>query len=272
MTQSTSSSTPDPWRPLRSLTSARIALGRAGGSLPTPELLSFQLDHARARDAVQMEFDDATIARDIESRGQRVLRVNTQAASRAAFLKRPDLGRRLDDASQTLLANTRKQIVEPPDLVIIITDGLSAAAAHALAIPLLSELLTRLNGWSLAAIVIARFGRVALQDDIGGILSAKIALTLIGERPGLGSPDSLGAYLVHTPAPGLTDARRNCVSNIHAKGLPHALAADTICWLLTESRRRGISGVALKNDMPTLPVGTTSRNSPLPTQQFPSMR
>jgi ethanolamine ammonia-lyase small subunit len=163
-------------------------------------------------------------------------------------LQRPDLGRRLDERSRyTLQELPRPQATF--DLTIIVSDGLSALAVHRQSVPLLAALLPRLarDGWQLAPFVVARFGRVALQDEIGQVLGAQLALMLIGERPGLGSPDSLGAYLVYGPRPGNSDANRNCVSNIRAEGLPHEAAAETIHYLLTEARRRRLSGVQLKD-------------------------
>jgi ethanolamine ammonia-lyase small subunit len=198
-----------------------------------------------------MPFHDATIAAKVEQLNQCVIRVASAATDRDAYLKRPDLGRRLDGPSRQLL----EHIPGEHDLAIIITDGLSAAAVHHHAFAVLRELLRLLprEDWRIAPVIIARFGRVALQDEVGAILHARIALTLIGERPGLGTPDSLGAYLVHNPRIGRNDADRNCVSNIHAKGMSPAAAAKTIHWLISESRRRAISGIALKNESPRLP-------------------
>ena len=240
----------DPWHALRAITPARIALGRAGASLPTADLLAFQLDHARARDAVHLPFDVAAIEVGLSSLNHAVVHAATQANDRETYLRRPDLGRRLNYASRDSLT----RITGEHDLAIIITDGLSAAAVHHHAANVVNELWRLLprEDWRIAPIVIARFGRVALQDEIGSLLHARIALTLIGERPGLGTPDSLGAYLVHSPRVGLSDADRNCVSNIHAKGFSAAKAAKTIHWLLVESRRRALSGVALKNEMPRI--------------------
>ena len=238
----------DAWLDLRSATSARIALGRAGGSLPTHEWLDFKAAHAAARDAVHCAFDAERHAHEIRALGAQVVIVDSRAADRHSYLQRPDLGRRLDDRSQYFLQELPLQ-EPPPDLAIIVTDGLSALAVHRHAVPLLEVLLPRLSTdhWNVTPIVVARFGRVALQDEVGYVLSSQLALILIGERPGLGSPDSLGAYLVYGPRPGNTDARRNCVCNIRPEGLRYNAAAETIHYLLSEARRRKLSGVELKD-------------------------
>jgi ethanolamine ammonia-lyase small subunit len=238
----------DPWYRLRSATPARIALGRAGGSLPTQEWLKFKSAHAAARDAVHNDLDAEQFATDLADLSAEIVVVQSRAADRTSYLQRPDLGRRLDDRSSYVLQQL-SPARESPDLAIIVSDGLSAQAVERHARLLLENLLPRLaaGGWSVAPLVIARFGRVALQDEIGRTLGAQLALTLIGERPGLGSADSLGAYLVYGPRPGNTDANRNCVSNIRAEGLPCDAAADTIHYLLTEARRQRLSGVQLKD-------------------------
>jgi ethanolamine ammonia-lyase small subunit len=237
----------DAWQELRQATQARVALGRAGGSLPTGEWLSFKAAHAAARDAVHNEFDADQLAVSLRRIGAETLVVSSAAKDRATYLQQPPLGRRLEDASRDLLQSSKRPTT--CDLAIVVSDGLSALAAHRQAAPLLAELLPRLKNeqWKLAPIVIARHARVALEDEIGALLGAELALILIGERPGLGSPDSLGAYLVYGPRPGNTDAKRNCVSNIRPEGLPLAAAADTIGYLLNEARRRKLSGVELKD-------------------------
>jgi ethanolamine ammonia-lyase small subunit len=252
--------TPDPWHSLRSATAARIALGRAGGSLPTRAWLEFKLAHAAARDAVHFPFDAEKIAGDIRALGVDVVVVQSAAGDRMTFLQRPDLGRRLDDRSRFALQECsphapREEILHAEredytDLAIVVSDGLSALAVHRHALTVLTALLPRLqaDGWKIAPIVVARFARVALQDEIGQVLGTQLALTLIGERPGLGSPDSLGAYLVYGPRPGNTDAHRNCVSNVRPEGLPCEVAAETLHYLLTESCRRRLSGVGLKDE------------------------
>ena len=254
----------DAWQRLRSATQARIALGRAGGSLPTTEWLDFKAAHAAARDAVHNRFDAEAIAAEINAIGAESLVVDSAAGVRATFLQRPDLGRRLSDESAGRLRELAG-LSTSTDLAIIVSDGLSALAVHRHAPPLLSELLPKLatDGWRLASIVVARFGRVALQDMVGEILDAQLALMLIGERPGLGSPDSLGAYLVHGPRIGNTDAQRNCVSNIRAEGLPIAAAAETLRYLLNEARRRRLSGVQLKDER-LLPAGAGTAPAGIP--------
>jgi ethanolamine ammonia-lyase small subunit len=240
--------TSDAWSALRGVTQARIALGRAGGSLPTREWLAFKAAHAAARDAVHNQFDADRLAAEIAGLGVESLILNSSAPDRATYLQRPDLGRQLNDGSrQQLQRRTRPDLRH--ELVIIVSDGLSALAVHKQATPLLSEFLPAIHseGWRLAPVVVARYGRVALEDEIGELLGAEIALMLIGERPGLGSPDSLGAYVVYEPRPGNTDAMRNCVSNIRPEGLTWKAAAETLRYLLGEARRRKLSGVQLKD-------------------------
>lgn len=239
---------PDPWAGLRAQTSARIALGRAGSSLPTRELLSFQADHARAMDAVYAELDRAALAEALRAGGLDSVELETRAASRAVYLQRPDAGRRLDSKSRERLEKSRPG--KTPDVVIAIVDGLSSIAAQAHAALVAIELARRLraDGLTAAPVPLVRYGRVALQDEIGEITGARVVVSLIGERPGLGSPDSLGAYLVFNPRIGNTDAQRNCVSNIRPEGLPYAAAVDTLAWLVREALRRQVSGVQLKDD------------------------
>jgi ethanolamine ammonia-lyase small subunit len=240
--------TSDAWQRLRSATPARIALGRAGGSLPTREWLDFKSAHASARQAVHEPFAAEQVAGELAALGVEVVIVDSAAGDRLTFLQRPDLGRRLHPESEQRL-RAAVPANRAPDLAIIVSDGLSALAVHRQVPPLLQSLLPKLVGehWSLAPIVIARYGRVALQDRIGQLLGAQLAVILIGERPGLGSPDSLGAYLVYAPRSGNTDANRNCVSNIRPEGLPWDAAAETILYLLTEARRRRLSGIPLKD-------------------------
>jgi ethanolamine ammonia-lyase small subunit len=240
----------DPWTRLRQHTAARIALGRSGSSLPTDELLRFALDHALARDAVHSEMDVDQLEKDLaEAAGDLpIVRVATRVTDRITYLQRPDRGRELDQASRDRLA--RMAPADGVDIALIVADGLSATAAQRHAAPLCQLLLPSLRhaGLSLAPLAIARYARVALEDDIGSALKARCSVILIGERPGLGTPDSLGAYLVFNPRPGNTDAQRNCVSNIRPAGLPLAAAAETLHYLITESLRRRISGVNLKDE------------------------
>jgi ethanolamine ammonia-lyase small subunit len=240
---------PDPWQSLRRHTAARIALGRAGSSLPTAELLKFSYDHAEARDAVHSELDWPRLRTDLAPIGLPVVQVASSVNDRFTYLQRPDLGGVLNDESRRRLKVSATN-VECFDVALIIADGLSALAAqlHAASVagPLVS--LLQADHLRLAPLVLARLARVALQDEIGHILNARAALILIGERPGLGAADSLGAYLVFNPRPGNTNAQRNCVSNIRPAGLPPAAAADTLHYLLTQSLRSQISGVALKDE------------------------
>jgi ethanolamine ammonia-lyase small subunit len=245
---------PDPWTPLRRHTAARIALGRAGVSLPTAEWLRFGVAHALARDAVHLPFDSPTLTAELQAHGFETVTVESAAPDRTTYLRRPDLGRRLSARSAALLpawADTET------DLALVVGDGLSARAVHTQTLPLLLELRPRLEaeGLRCGPVVLAHQCRVALGDDAGALLQARAVLVLIGERPGLSSPDSLGAYLTWAPQPGCSDAQRNCVSNIRGEGLPHAEAARKIAWLLGAARRLGATGVGLKDesDMPVLP-------------------
>jgi ethanolamine ammonia-lyase small subunit len=235
----------DPWVHLRRHTAARLALGRTGGSLPTRALLAFAHDHALARDAVHAPFDSEALALELGKLHEPVLALTSAAPDRATYLRRPDLGRRLSAESHRHLAGLG---LGPFDLVVLVSDGLSAQAAHRQSAPLLTALLPLLRdaGFRLGPLGVVRHGRVALQDEIGALLQARLALMLLGERPGLGTPDSLGAYLTYDPRPGRTDAERNCISNIRAAGLPPALAAGKIAALLIACRRRQLSGVGLK--------------------------
>ncbi|MBC8113232.1 MAG: ethanolamine ammonia-lyase subunit EutC, partial [Candidatus Saccharimonas sp.] len=226
-----------------------------GGSVPTRELLDFGLAHARARDAVWMPFDRVGLVAELESAGLKAIALDSAATSRDEYLRRPDLGRRLSDESRDKLAALTVP-GQACDLCFIVSDGLSSLATrHALSIvvPLHARLAT--EGWSVAPILVVRFGRVALQDEIGQRLGATLSLMLLGERPGLGSPDSLGAYFVYGPQAGRLDADRNCVSNIRPDGLPPNAAVETLHCLLTASRHRRLSGVDLKDER-VLPMQT----------------
>ena len=247
---------PDPWSALRTRTPARIAIGRTGASLPTREVLAFSLAHAQARDAVHTPFDAHGVAAAIETLGVATIRVDSAAGDRATYLRRPDLGRRLSDASRAALASQRG----PCDLAIVVADGLSSTAVHAHAAPLIAALLpvARAEGWSLAPITVASQARVALGDEVGELLGARLVLLLVGERPGLSSPDSLGAYLTFQPRVGRTDAERNCVSNIRAEGLSYEQAAFKLAWLMREALRLSLTGVALKDESDTAALPQTS--------------
>ncbi|MDC8770384.1 ethanolamine ammonia-lyase subunit EutC [Roseateles albus] len=246
----------DPWEPLRRHTPARIGIGRAGTSLPTRELLDFNAAHAQARDAVLTPLDVAALGADLSGAGWAWLSVQSRAAGRDIYLRRPDLGRRLDEASLEHLRSLPPEpspesepAPAPLDLVIVLGDGLSAVATQRHALPLLSPLKQALGGhMRIGPLLIATQARVALGDEIGAVLGARAVLVLLGERPGLSSPDSLGAYLTFGPALGRSDAERNCVSNIRPAGLVPELAAQRLAWLLREALRRGLSGVGLKDD------------------------
>jgi ethanolamine ammonia-lyase small subunit len=241
----------DPWANLERWTPARIALGRTGASLPTHEVLRFALAHAQARDAVHAAFDAEKIAADLAGIGLSSLQVTSDAPDRALYLRRPDYGRRLSSQSVAILEALKGA---KPDLALMIGDGLSAAAVHAHATPLLAAFKPHAQslGLSLSPVVIARGARVALGDEVGSLLGARAVAVLIGERPGLSSPDSLGVYLTYAPAPGRRDAERNCISNIRAQGLSYARAAFTLAWLLREALRRGLTGVGLKDESAAL--------------------
>jgi len=242
-----STHTPDGWSALRRYTAARVALGRAGGSLPTDEVIRFAIAHAAARDAVHTPLDVESLQRDITHLQMPYLVLATMAADRATYLQQPDLGRTLDgDSRGALAARTEKGA----DVVLIVADGLSAPAAQRQATPVLAGLVPALwrDGLRIAPLCIVRHARVAVEDEIGAALGAKAAVILLGERPGLGAADSLGAYLVFDPRPGRTDAQRNCVSNIRPGGLSAAEAADTLHYLISEALRRRLSGVMLKDD------------------------
>jgi ethanolamine ammonia-lyase small subunit len=245
----------DPWHGLRRHTAARIALGRSGGSLPTREVLAFAHDHALARDAVQANFDAEALATELRKIHPQVLLLSSAAPDRTTYLLRPDLGRRLSAASGSLL--TALVPLPPPGLVVLVSDGLSALAAQNQAPPLLAALIPLLGeaGFTLGPLCVVRHARVALQDMVGALLQARQSLMLLGERPGLGTPDSLSAYMTYDPRLGRTDAERNCVSNIRPGGLPPAAAAGRILSLLVNSRRLQLSGTGLKEEGPALPPG-----------------
>ncbi len=236
----------DPWETLRRTTRARIGLGRAGDGLPTAELLKFQLAHARARDAVHGKVDFAALAADLTP--LETLKTRSQAADRSIYLRRPDLGRRLHPESAAMLAELPPQ---PWDAVFVIADGLSAAAVQTHAAPMIRACVERLPGWRIAPIVLAEQARVALGDEVGEILGAQLCLLLVGERPGLSVPDSLGVYMTFHPRLGRRDSERNCLSNIHADGQSYAVAADKAAWLAREAVRLRLSGVDLKENAPT---------------------
>jgi ethanolamine ammonia-lyase small subunit len=226
---------------LRSRTPARVALGHSGAGLPTPALLDFQLDYARARDAVRESLDLQSLAAQLTS--TEVIGVHSQAPDRTTYLQRPDLGRRLALQCREVLPTG------PYDVAFILGDGLSAHAVQLHAAPTLRLVLQALTGWRAAPVIIATQARVALGDDIGSRLNAAFSVVLIGERPGLSAPYSLGAYLTWKPTPGRRDHERNCISNIRPpQGLAYEEAAARVVWLLHAARRMGRTGFLLKDD------------------------
>lgn len=238
----------DPWFELRAFTAARIALGRAGVSVPLKESLSFKLAHAHARDAVYASLDTNALSSSLETLFPLpVLVLQSQAANRQEYLQRPDLGRKLGSDSVKQLQATAYPLV---DVAILLADGLSATAVQAHAVPLLKVLIPSLqsSGLSLSAIALIQQGRVGIGDETAALLHARLSLILVGERPGLTAADSMGAYLTYHPRPGLTDESRNCVSNIRPEGLPVEAAAHKLHYLITQSLQLQLSGVHLKDD------------------------
>jgi ethanolamine ammonia-lyase small subunit len=234
------------WAEIAALTPARIALGRSGASLPTREVLRFGLAHAQARDAVHEPFRPDAIVKGLAALSFEAILVESAARSRADYLRRPDLGRGLSPESRDLLTARRGAF----DLAIVVADGLSSTAIHDNAVPFIAALKPHLDrqGLKLAPVVIAAQARVALGDEAGVALCARMVAVLIGERPGLSSPDSLGAYLTFAPKPSLTDAARNCISNIRPGGLSFTDAAFKLAWLIDQGFRRSLTGVDLKDE------------------------
>jgi len=232
---------------LRSLTPARVGLGRAGVSMPTKALLDFTLDHARARDAVHAAFDASVIVAGLGEIGLEAIDLRSHACDRVEYLRRPDLGRMLDQPSRQRLANRGGGACR---LAIVVGDGLSPSAVNAHAVRLVEDLVPKLSadGIDIGFAAVATGARVALGDEIGAIVGTNLLVMLIGERPGLSASDSLGAYLTFAPRVGRTDAERNCVSNIHGTGLAYEEAASRIAWLVREGLARKITGVALKDE------------------------
>lgn len=231
----------DPFVRLRACTPARVFLGRSGAALPTRAMLEFQLAHARARDAVYDEFEAERMAAVLPSRDIRI--VHSRAFDRQSYLQRPDLGRRLDDSSAASLPRGDYEGV------FVIADGLSARAVHEHAASMLAAILPKVAGWRLGPFIVSCRARVALGDEIGERLGAQLVVVLIGERPGLSAPDSLGVYLTWQPRIGRRDSERNCISNIRPPaGLSYEQAAVRLAWLMNAARRRRLSGIALKEE------------------------
>jgi ethanolamine ammonia-lyase small subunit len=231
---------------LQEFTSARIAIGRVGTSIPLKQSLEFKLAHAHARDAVYSELDINNLTDVLKQFDLPVLHLHSRVNDRRQYLQRPDLGRRLNDGSLDLLLDHHPET----DIAIILADGLSATAVNENAVGLLQALIPQLlaAGFKLSPMSMVEQGRVAIGDDIGHGLKAKLSLVLIGERPGLSSADSLGAYLTYNPKPGLTDEMRNCISNIRPGGLIYKKAAKKIFYLVSEAFKRKLSGVDLKDN------------------------
>jgi ethanolamine ammonia-lyase small subunit len=257
--------TPNLWQALRAFTDARIALGRSGVSLPTQPHLAFQLAHAQARDAVHLALDAPAMQSAMCGLGETLV-LQSAAIDRDTYLQRPDLGRRLSPASrEALLARLPAQEAEALsadaapqdtpeqrsfDIAFVVADGLSALAIGSHAVPFLSQILPKLHadGWSVAPLTLVMQGRVAVADEIGQLLRARLVVILIGERPGLSSPDSMGLYLTWMPRVGLSDASRNCISNVRPAGLSYEEAAHKLHYLLSHASSRCLSGVALKDE------------------------
>lgn len=251
--------TRNPWDKLREFTSARIALGRSGNSVPTDELLSFQLDHAQAMDAVHCSLNvDSLVAQlsDSYSILEQTLEppvvVSSKVTDRFMYLQRPDLGRQLNDASWQKLEAISKEHNAELDLAIVVADGLSSVAIQNHAVPVISRLVSLMSAdddhqWNLAPIAVVNQGRVAVGDDVGECFNAKAVLVLIGERPGLTSPDSMGMYLTWGAKRGSKDSDRNCISNVRPQGLNYDDACQRAFYLLKEARKLQLSGVNLKD-------------------------
>src|ERR1700722_15991101 len=244
----------DPFARLRGFTPARIGLGRCGNALPTHALLEFQLAHARARDAVHDALSPDTVVTQLSAAqlgGSRPLIVRSQAPDRRSYLQRPDLGRSLNVSDSKQLSAAQYEVA------FVIADGLSAPAAHRHAVPLLQALWPKIEPWHIAPMVIACQARVALGDEIGARLGASLVAMLIGERPGLTSPDSLGVYLTWQPRVGRQDNERNCISNIRPPtGLSYEQAASRLAWLMHAARHERLTGVGLKDSSNVLPPPT----------------
>ena len=257
---------------LRNLTPARIGLGIAGASLPTSALLEFTLDHARARDAVHAMFDASAMMRSLGDLGLKASCVSSRAADREQYLRRPDLGRMLDPDSRHLLSGVANGAHQ---LAVVVGDGLSPTAVHAHAILLLRSLIALLatDRIAIGHAVVANRARVALGDEIGAVLGARMVAVLIGKRPGLSAADSLGVYLTFDPRLGVTDEKRNCVSNIHRAGLTYDEAAFKIAWLIREGLARELTGVALKDDSGSrmLPGGVSPQKKTGQHDKYPAV-
>jgi ethanolamine ammonia-lyase small subunit len=259
-----------PWQNWRSATTARIALGRAGVSIPTDESLRFGCAHALARDAIHAPLDVTTLQAQLEQAGHAVVTTRSCAPDRTTYLRRPDLGRQLEPQDLEGLRMLAAGLERSPDIAIVIGDGLSSLAVQRHALPLIAALCPSLApGTLLAPIVVVQQARVAVADDVGEALHARLSVILIGERPGLSSPDSLGIYLTHTPRRGRHDAERNCISNVRPQGLSYALAAHKLAWLIAQALRLGQSGIALKDESGDLDLLTPPQKQVLKGMEAP---
>ena len=246
--------TPDPWGELRVHTQARVALGRSGVSMPTQEVLGFGCAHALARDAVHLPLDAPALCAQLQAQGWPALQVHSAAADRATYLLRPDLGRRLSEASAAVLGE--HNTAAGCDIQLVVGDGLSSLAVSRHALPLIAQLRALAPpAWRFGPIVVAQQARVALGDPIGELVRARLVVVLIGERPGLSSPDSLGLYLTWAPRTGRSDAERNCISNVRPEGLGYLPAARKLLWLCAEALRLQLTGIQLKDRSDVLELG-----------------
>lgn len=252
------------WLRFKDLTRARIGLGRVGDALPTKRLLEFAEAHGCARDAVHARVDFAALSAALVPLAS--VLVHSAAPDRATYLRRPDLGRRLADECLARLP------AGPFDVVFVVADGLSASAVQRQAAALIHAVLPQLPGWRVGPIVLAAQGRVALGDQIAAAMQARMVVVLIGERPGLSVPNSLGVYLTLSPRVGCRDSERNCISNVHGDGLSPGVAADKLAWLMKQSRLLGYSGVALKEDAPLALAAPASATPAAPATGSPPPR
>jgi ethanolamine ammonia-lyase small subunit len=244
---------------LQQYTSARVSLGQVGPAIPTREQLRFQLDHALARDAVHAQLDVTAMLQGLAQRKMACLALRSAVAepedSRRLYLRRPDLGRTVHPDSRETLFQSARSAVKNPDAVFVIADGLSALAVERHALPLLDALLDitkrfhPAEQWTIGPVCVVSEGRVAIGDEVGDLLHARLSVMLIGERPGLSAPDSLGVYITWNPRSGRTDAERNCISNIRHEGLSYDDAAQRIAFYMDGAKRLQATGIALKENI-----------------------
>ncbi len=232
----------DNWSFLKNFTKARIALGNVGGALPLNEVLDFRLAHAKAKDAIFSELAVNELSEALANLGVSPMILKSNIENRNQYLTRPDLGRTLDVISSEIL---REQVTEP-DIVFVLVDGLSANAVNNHALAVLERILPLLKTHFTYQVVLVKQGRVAIGDEVGELVKAKFTALFIGERPGLSSPQSMGIYTTYAPQKGLTDERRNCISNIHPDGLSYEMATQILYYLIEQSFLRKISGVDIK--------------------------